>query len=92
MANCKKVVINHGAVTDLLNSAGVVSDLERRCSSVERAANSMVGESDCSNPPFSSGVSLGRKRAIGFVRTSSPHGVNHNNKHNTLLKALGAGR
>ena len=31
-------------------------------------------------------------RARCIVYTNSPHGIHNNNKHNTLIKALGAGR
>ena len=44
-------------------------------------------------PDIGYGMSMGEteQRARAFVGTRSVYSVRHNNKHNTLLKALGGG-
>ena len=44
------------------------------------------------NDPYEYDVKSGGSRSRASVFTASPHGIRNNNKHNTLLKSLDAGR
>lgn len=87
-----KVRINSAGARSILMSGAVSAELDRRGQSIARAACTMASEDTLRNPPFSANTRNGMNRARCIVGTASPHGVHHNNKHNTLIKALGAGR
>ena len=87
-----RVRINSAGARAVLTSAGVAADVGARAVAVATAANRMTSPDDMRNDPFmADGDSDGsRARARAFAAT--PHGINANNKHNTLLKSLDAGR
>lgn len=87
-----KVRINSAGARSILMSGAVSAELDRRGQSIARAACSMASEDTLRNQPFSANTRDGANRARCIVGTASPHGIHHNNKYNTLLKALGAGR
>ena len=87
-----KVRINSAGARSILMSPAVSAELDRRGQAIARAANGMAGADTLRNPPFSANTRNGMNRARCIVGTASPHGIHHNNKHNTLVKALGAGR
>ena len=87
-----KVRINSAGARSILMSGAVYAELDRRGQAIARAANGMASADQLRNPPFSADTKNGMNRARCIVGTASPHGVHHNNKHNTLIKALGAGR
>lgn len=87
-----KVHINSAGARSILMSGAVSSELDRRGQAIARAANGMASADTLRNPPFSANTRDGANRARCIVGTASPHGIHHNNKYNTLVKALGAGR
>ena len=92
MARNIKVRINSAGARAILTSARVAVDIGARAIAVATAANRMTSPDEMRNDPFmADGDSDGsRARARAFAAT--PHGINANNKHNTLLKSLDAGR
>lgn len=87
-----KVRINSAGARSILMSGAVAAELDRRGQAIARAACSMSSEDTLRKPPFSANTENGMNRARCIVGTASPHGIHHNNKYNTLVKALGAGR
>lgn len=80
------VRLNRSGVLDVLNSPGVRADIEARTQAVTQAARGMhdakgyVGDVITTDRPH------------GAVRAVDRHARRSNAKHNTLLKALDAGR
>lgn len=87
-----KVRINSAGARSILMSGAVSAELDRRGQAIARAACSMASADTLRNQPFSANTMNGMNRARCIVGTSSPHGIRHNNKNNTLIKSLGAGR
>ena len=87
-----KVRINSAGARAILMSGAVAAELDRRGQSIARAAGAMASADTLRKPPFSANTENGMNRARCIVYTNSPHGIHNNNKHNTLIKALGAGR
>lgn len=88
-----KVVMNHAGARSILTHPDVAVAIGSLADRVRDAANSMASEDDMLNEPFESDLKVGKNRARASVYTASPHGIRHNNKHNTLLKSVGtAGR
>lgn len=87
-----KVRINSAGARSILMSVAVSAELDRRGRSIARAACAMASADTLRKPPFSANTENGMNRARCIVYTNSPHGIHNNNKHNTLIKALGAGR
>lgn len=88
-----RVRMNSAGARALLNSGGAVSLVGSKAEAVASAANAQVRSPDgLRTPPFSSDSRSGRTRAHAIAYTSSIHGIYHNNKHDTLLRSLGAGR
>ena len=87
-----KVKMSSAGARDVLSDGSVQEELDRRADAIASSANARAGSDDMRNPPFSASSGTGSPRAAAFVGTSSPHGVRHNSKHNTLLGSLGAGR
>lgn len=88
-----KLKINRQGFRELRNSPGVVADLDARA---ERVADAAMAEYDPHhgevNDGFIPNVSEGQNRARSSVVTGNPHAARHNAAHNTLLRALEAGR
>lgn len=83
MSNLK---FNQQAIKDLLNSPSVTADVQRRVDAVKAAANSMY-----SSDGYEGDV-IHTDRAHGAVWAADQHARRSCAKHNTLLKALDAGR
>lgn len=92
MAKGIKVRINSSGAQDLLTSPAVTSDIESRTSAIAVLACAKTSPDEMRNDPYMSEVDNGGTRARGRVWTASPHGIRNNNKHNTLLNSLDAGR
>lgn len=92
MAKGVKVCINSTGARALLTSASVTSDIEARAFAIAASACAKTSPDEMRNDPYMSEVDNGGTRARGRVWTSSPHGIRNNNKHNTLLNSLDAGR
>ena len=92
MASGIRVRINSAGARAVLTSAGVAADIGARAIAVATEANRMTSPDEMRNDPFmADGDSDGsRARARAFAAT--PHGINSQNKNNTLLKSLDAGR
>lgn len=92
MAKGVKVRISSAGAEALLTSAAVASDIEARASAIAASACAKASPDEMRNEPYMSETDNDGTRARGRVWTSSPHGIRNNNKHNTLLNSLEAGR
>ena len=81
-----KVRLHSSGVLDVLNSAGVRSDIERRTEAITATANRMH------NAKGYVGDVIRTDRPHGAVRAVTRHAKRSNAKHNTLLKSLAVGR
>ncbi|KFI49745.1 hypothetical protein [Bifidobacterium biavatii] len=81
-----KVRLHSSGVLDVLNSAGVRNDIERRTEAITAAANRMH------NAKGYVGDVIKTDRPHGAVRATTRYAKRSNAKHNTLLKSLDAGR
>lgn len=82
-----RIVLNHDGVEAVLDSSGVQGDLMSRGSAIKATADSMDGcEYTLASRP-------GRKGGRHYVVVAANNilAIRKNNKHNTLLKALGSG-
>ena len=91
MAKSVRVRINSGARA-VLTSAGVAGRLGDMASAIAASANAKTSPDDMRNDAYMSEVDSSGNRAHARVWTATPHGIRNNNKHNTLLKSLDAGR
>lgn len=87
-----KVRINSAGASSILMSGAVSSELDRRGQAIARTACAMASDDTLRKRLFAANTENGMNRARCIVYTNSPHGIHNNNKHNTLIKALGAGR
>lgn len=85
MANVK-VKMNSAGARAILNSAGVQGNLLNRANGIKASAEGM------GNGKYSADVRPGKNRAHAMVKTTDFVSIKSNAKHNTLLKALGAGK
>ena len=92
MAKGIKVRISSGGAKALLTSAGVTADISARADAIAASACAKTSPDEMSNAPYMAETDSGGTRARGRVWTSSTHGIRNNNKHNTLLNSLDAGR
>ena len=92
MARDIEVRLNYAGGRAILTSAGVLGDLMGRGEAMADSASSKASPDDMDNAPFTALDDSGSDRARVRVVASSPHGKRHNNKYNTLLKSLDAGR
>lgn len=92
MAKEIRVKLNGAGAKAILTSAAVQADLMDRAERIAARANGMVSEDEMRNDAFMASDASSTSRARAHVYTASPHGINANNKHNTLLKSLDAGR
>ena len=81
-----RVRLHSRGVLDVLNSPGVRADIERRTRAIAHAADAMQ------NAKGYVGDVIDTDRPHGAVRAATVHARRSNAKHNTLLKALDAGR
>lgn len=82
-----KFELNRAGVAQLLKGAEMQGILGEYASEVQsRCTAGNVGPEE-----YEAAVSVRGTRAVGTVRTDSPHAYYSNLKHNTLLKALGGG-
>lgn len=85
MANVVDLKINSAGARAVLNSPGVQSVLLQKAQAIADSATAMG--CDCT-----ADVQPGSGRAHAMVKTQGVKAARNNAKHNTLLKALGAGR
>lgn len=81
-----KVLMNHVAARDILNSEAVQRDLLARAERIRDHAES-IGSGE-----YHADVQPGRNRAHAMVRTTDARSIVSNAKHNSLLKSIDAGR
>lgn len=92
MARGVRVRINSAGARSVLTSDGVAGKLGDMASAVAESANSKASPDNMRNDAYMSEVDSSGNRAHARVWTATPHGIRNNNKHNTLLKSLDAGR
>lgn len=92
MARGVRVRIHSAGARAVLTSAGVAGKLGDMASAIAGSANSKASPDKMRNDAYMSEVDSSGNRAHARVWTASPHGIHNNNKHNTLLKSLDAGR
>ena len=85
-----KVVMNHAGAKAVLKDPGVKAELLRRARLVQQAAIS--SDPRLTPEDIDANAIDGRNRARAGVATVNRKARNINAKHNTLLKALDAGR
>lgn len=89
MAGSVKVKINRAGARAVLNSPGVIADIDRRAKAIAAAANAF--DEHLSGTDFRGDARAGRNRAHGGVIAVTRNAVYHDRKHNILLKSLQAG-
>ena len=92
MASGIRVRINSDGAKAILTSAGVANDLAERAIAIATKACHDASPDDMHNAPFMADGDADGARARARAFTASTHGINSQNKNNTLLKALDAGR
>ena len=92
MAKSVRVRINSAGARAVLTSNGVAGKLGDMASAISASANAKASPDNMRNDAYMSEVDSSGSRSRARVWTASPHGIRNNNKHNTLLKSLDAGR
>ncbi len=92
MARGIKVRVHSSGARAVLTDSAVESRLGDMAQAIAAKANSMASPDKMRNDAYMSESTSGGSRARARVWTSSTHGIRNNNKHNTLLKSLDAGR
>ena len=92
MASGIKVRLNSAGARAVLTSDGVAGKLGDMASAIAESANAKASPDNMRNDAYMSEVDSSGSRSRARVWTASPHGIRNNNKHNTLLKSLDAGR
>ena len=89
-----KLKLNLPGFQELRNSPELLRDLEDRAERIQAAAMDgyTKGKGELSPPYEVSPAQTGDASARTGVYTKSAHAMNHNAAHNTLLRALEAGR
>lgn len=87
-----RVRINSAGAREILSSDAVAMRLGEMASAICDSANSKASPDEMFNRPYEYDVKAGGPRARASVVTASPHGIRNNNKYNTLLNSLDAGR
>lgn len=92
MASGIRVKINSAGARALLTDPSVAADIMARAERISASARAKASPDDMVNEPFTAVESSTKGRARARVVASSPHGVRSQNKRNTLLKSIDAGR
>lgn len=92
MARGVRVRIHSAGARAVLTSDGVAGQLGDMAAAIAASANSKASPDNMRNDAYMSDVDSSGNRSRARVWTASPHGIRNNNKHNTLLKSLDAGR
>ena len=92
MAKGIRVRINSAGAKAILTSAGVANDIAERAIAIATKACHDASPDEMHNAPFMADGDADGARARARAFTASTHGINSQNKNNTLLKALDAGR
>lgn len=92
MASGIRVRINSAGAKAILTSAGVANDLAERAIAIATKACRDASPDEMHNAPFMADGDADGARARARAFTASTHGIRSQNKRNTLLKALDAGR
>ena len=81
-----RVEMNHSGAREILNSPEVQAELLRRAELIRKSADGM------GNGVYASDAQPGKSRSHAMVKTTNFESMASNLKHNTLLKALNAGK
>lgn len=92
MASGIRVCINSAGARAVLTSAGVANDIAERAIAIATKACHDASPDEMGNAPFMADGDADGARAHARAFTSSKHGIRSQNKKDTLLKALDAGR
>lgn len=92
MASNARVRIRSAGARAILASPGVAQRLGEMAAAIAASANAKASPDEMLNDPYDFDVESGGERSRASVFTASPHGIYDNNKHNTLLKSIDAGR
>lgn len=94
MARNVRVQIHSAGARAVLTSSAVQADLDARSKRIAARANASVGQrwDDTEDDSYMSEGAGGSSRARAVVFTANVQGKYDNNKRNTLLKSLSAGR
>lgn len=92
MARGVRVRIHSAGARAVLTSDGVAGKLGDMAAAIAASANAKASPDNMRNDAYMSEVDSSGSRSRARVWTASPHGIRNNNKHNTLLKSLDAGR
>lgn len=92
MASGIRVRMSPSGARALLSSAAVQADLTARAEAIAASANAKASPDAMRNDAFTARADGTAGRARARALTSSPHGARSQNKSNTLLKSIDAGR
>ncbi|MDO4428560.1 MAG: hypothetical protein Q4B91_03515 [Atopobiaceae bacterium] len=92
MASGVRVRINSSGARALLTDPAVAADLMARAEAIAGSACAKASPDEMRNDPFTAVDASTAGRARVRVVTSSPHGIRSQNRDNTLLKSVDAGR
>lgn len=94
MARGVRVRIKSAGARSVLTSSAVQGDLDARAERIADRANAAVGPKweGTDETPYKADSGGGKSRARAVVFTRNVQGMYDNNKRNTLLKSLDAGR
>lgn len=81
-----RVEMYHSGAREILNSPEIQAELLRRAERIREAANGM------GSGVYEADVKPGKNRAHAMVKTTDFISMKSNAKHNTLLKAMNAGK
>lgn len=83
---------NLQAFRDLRNSPGVIADLERRANAIAAAANGADRNAEGEPDGYVAAAGPGKNRGRATVVTATAPAMADNARHQTLIRALDAGR
>lgn len=92
MADVVRVRMSESGARAVLTSSGVQADVGARAIAIATAACRMTSPDEMRNAPFMADGDAGGSRARARAFASSEHGKRANNRHNTLLRSIDAGR
>lgn len=92
MAEVVRVRMSESGARAVLTSTRVQTDVGRRAIAIATAACRMTSPDEMRSAPFMADGDASGSRARARAFAATPHGVNANNRHNTLLRSLDAGR
>lgn len=87
-----KVKMSRAGAQAVLKSAGVVADLKSRAEAIAHSACAQTSPDPLASDPFMAKSEVDEVGARAVAFSATPHGHRASNKHDVLLKSIGAGR